>query len=108
MDALKDKNQKSYDYTCRYSSVPYYFNTNDGKYIYGVGTQMIKNTNYVAHKVLPTDTLDYLSLKYYGNPTFYWVIAYFNDIVDCYEPLINHFKVIKIPNISGVAFGEER
>lgn len=107
MDALKDKNYKSYDYTCRYSSVPYYFNTNDNKYIYGVGTQMIKNNNYVAHKVMPSDTLDSLALKYYGNPTLYWAIAYFNDIMDCYKPLSEMFDIIKIPNISGVAFGEE-
>ena len=108
MDVLKDKEYKSYDYTSRYSSVPYYYNTLDQKYIYGIGAQMIKNNNYVAHKVLPTDTLDTLSLKYYGNPTFYWVIAYFNDIMDCYEPLINKYDILKIPNISGIGFGDQR
>ena len=84
MDVLKDKNYKTYDYTSRYTSTPYYYNTEDNKYIYGIGKQIDKNTAYTAHKVKETDTLDYLALKYYGNPTYYWVIAYFNDIQDCY------------------------
>lgn len=109
MDVLKDKNINSFDYLSRYSSVPFYYHTLDNKYIYGVGKQINKkNISYVAHEVKPTDTLEYLALKYYNNPTFYWVLAYFNDILDVYEPLIENFDIIKIPNISSVAFGSER
>lgn len=108
MDILKEKNYKSYDYVCRYTSVPYYFHTEDKKYIYGIGTQINKDVVYVAHKVKDTDTLDYLALKYYNNPTYYWVIASFNDILDCYEKLSDRHKIIKIPNISSISFGEER
>jgi hypothetical protein len=108
MDILKDKTYKDYDYTCRYSSTPYYYNTEDNKYEYGVGTQISKDVPYTAHKVLDTDTLDYLSLKYYNNPTYFWIIAYFNDIFDMYEPLINKFDIIKIPNITSIIFENPR
>lgn len=108
MDILKNKNYFSADYICRYSSVPYYYNTEDRKFIYGLGSNMIKNLPYIAHKVKDTDTLDSLALKYYNNPTYYWVIAYFNDIQDCYENLNDLFTVIKIPNISSIQFGKER
>ena len=109
MDVLKDKQINTFDYTCRYSTVPFYYHTLDDKYIYGIGTQIQKeNISYVAHQVKDTDTLEYLALKYYNNPTFYWVIAYFNDILDAYMPLTEKFNIIKIPNISSVAFGAER
>lgn len=109
MDVLKDKEINTFDYTCRYSTVPFYYHTLDDKYIYGIGTQIEKkNIQYVAHKVKDTDTLEYLALKYYNNPTFYWVIGYFNDILDCYEHLIDRFEIIKIPNITSLSFGAER
>lgn len=108
MDVLKDKNYASYDYTCRYTAFPYYYHTEDKKYIYGLTSNMKKDITYVAHKVKDNDTLDSLALKYYNNPTLYWVIAYFNDIQDCYINLKSEFDVIKIPNISSISFGEER
>lgn len=109
MDVLKDKNIDSRDYICRYSSVPYYYHTLDDKYICGVGTQMVKkDIPYVAHRVKDTDTLDYLALKYYNNPTLFWVIGYFNDILDAFSPLSERFEIIKIPNLSSISFGAER
>ena len=109
MDVLKDKSINTFDYTCRYSTIPFYYHTLDDKYIYGVGTQIEKeNIQYVAHKVKDTDTLEYLALKYYNNPTLFWVIGYFNDILDSYARLIDSYKIIKIPNITSIAFGAER
>lgn len=108
MDALKNKQYETYDYTCRYSTVPYYYNTADEKYIYGIGKNMSKDITYVSHKIKETDTLDSLALKYYNNPTLYWVIAYFNDIQDCFVKLSDKFSIIKIPNISAISFSEER
>nr|DAJ89554.1 MAG TPA: baseplate wedge protein [Caudoviricetes sp.] len=108
MDVLTNKNYNIYGYTCRYTIVPYYYNTEDKKYTYGITTNISKNTTYVAHKVKDTDTLDYLALKYYNNPTYYWVIANFNDILDPYIKLVEYFSVIKIPNISGITFEEPR
>lgn len=108
MDILINKKYESYNYINRYTDVPYYFNTVDKKYIYGIGSQVLKNTSYTLHTVEPTDTLDYLALKYYNNPIYWWVIAYYNDIIDAFDPLINHYKALKIPNISGIEFGDER
>ena len=108
MDVLKNKAYNSYDYTCRYTGVPFYYHTLDDKYIYGIGSNLSKDTAYVLHTVKDTDTLDYLALKYYNNPTFYWIIAYFNDIQDCYIKLSDYFKTIKIPNILSIEFGDER
>lgn len=108
MDVLKEKQYNDFDYICRYSSVPFYYHTLDEKYEFGIGSQLTSNIDYVAHKVKDTDTLDYLSLKYYNNPTYFWVIAYFNNIFDVYEPLINKFDIIKIPTISGIYFENPR
>lgn len=109
MDVLTDKQINTFDYLSRYATVPFYYNTVDEKYIYGIGTQIDKNNiQFVAHKVTPTDTLENLALRYYNNPTFFWVIAYFNDVLDCYAPLLDRYDVIKIPSISSVAFGAQR
>lgn len=107
-DVLKDKNYATFDYTCRYSGIPYYYQTQDNKYFYGLGSNLSKQTAYITHEIKVTDTLDYLALKYYNNPTYYWVIAYFNDIQDCYIKLSDYFKEIKIPNILSIKFGAER
>ena len=66
---------------------------------------MQKNIPYVSHKVASGDTLHKLALKYYNNPTYWWVIAYFNDVQDAFIPLRNQFTIIQIPNISSVLFG---
>jgi hypothetical protein len=49
-----------------------------------------------------------LALKYYNNPTYWWAIAYFNDIGDSFGRLIDQFEIIKIPSISAITFGEIR
>ena len=108
MDILKNKRYESYDYTSRYTGVPYYYNTEDQKDIYGIGSNLYKNTAWVAHKVKQEDTLDSLALHYYNNPTYWWIIAYFNDIQDSFIKLSNYFDIIKIPSISSITFGNER
>ena len=81
MDTLKNKNYESYDYLSRYTQVPYYFDTLKQREIYGIGSNLSKDSPYVSHKVTQEDTLHSLSLQYYNNPTYWWVIAYFNDIL---------------------------
>lgn len=108
MDILTNKSYKQYDYTSRYTTIPYYYNKEDDKWIYGISKNLNKDTQYIAHKVKDSDTLDYLALKYYNNPTYYWVIAYFNDIQDCYINLIDYYKIIKIPKINSIEFSEGR
>lgn len=105
MDTLKNKNFASFDYISRYASVPYFFDTLKGREIYGIGTNMKTNAEFVTHKIKSNDTLESLALKYYNNPTFWWVIAYFNDIPDVFIALRDHYATLKIPNISSIEFG---
>lgn len=104
MEVLKDKKYKQYDYVCRYSSFPYYFNTLDNKFIDGTTGHIDKNISYVEHAVRSEDTLDNLSLLYYGRPDYYWIIADYNDIQDPYTTLYLKFKIIKIPTFSAIKY----
>ena len=66
----------------------------------------MKNTaEFVTHKIKSNDTLNSLALKYYNNPTFWWVIAYFNDIQDSFVSLKDNYSILKIPNIASITFG---
>ena len=85
--------------------MPYYYDTLQDRQIYGIGTNLKKNTEYVTHIVKSNDTLHSLALKYYNNPTFWWVIAYFNDIQDSFKPIRAKYTTLKIPNISSIEFG---
>lgn len=108
MDDLKNKKFNRFDYTCRYTSVPYFYNKRLNKEWYGIGQPMLKTNSWVAHKVKPEDNLDALALTYYNNPTYWWVIAAFNDINDPFINLKSKFDIIKIPQISGIEFGDFR
>lgn len=108
MDDLKNKKYATFEYTSRYTGIPYYYNKRDGREIFGLSKNMYKDVPWVAHKVKPTDTLDSLALKYYNNPTYWWIIAYFNDIQDAFIHLIDKFQVIKIPSMRSIIFGDLR
>lgn len=105
MDTLKNKRYNTFDYLSRYTTVPYYYDTLSARDVPGLGTNLVKDTEYVTHKVRSNDTLNSLALKYYNNPTFWWVIAYFNDIQDSFKPLRDKYVTLKIPNISNIEFG---
>lgn len=102
-DILKDKSYKDYNYVSRYISIPYYYNTEDDKYIYGTAQQLNEDISFALHEVQRGDSLDSLALKYYNNPTLYWIIADFNRIQDPYKELKVGDK-IKIPSISSISF----
>ena len=108
MEKLTNKRYNNFDYTCRYTPVPYFYDTEQQLDIYGIGTQMSFQTAFVSHKVKPEDTLDALALTYYNNPTYWWIIAYFNKITDPFIQLSHKFSVLKIPSISSIAFKNER
>lgn len=105
MDTLKNKMYSNFDYLSRYMNIPYYYDTLCNKEIFGIGTNMKNNTEFVTHKVKSNDTLNSLALKYYNNPTFWWIIAYFNDIQDSFKPLRDKYETLKIPSISSIEFG---
>jgi nucleoid-associated protein YgaU len=105
MDTLKNKTYASFDYLSRYTNVPYYYDTLKDRQIFGIGTNLKTNAEFVTHKVKSNDTLHSLALKYYNNPTYWWVIAYFNNVQDSFKPLIEKYQTLKIPNITSVEFG---
>ena len=108
MDVLKNQSWQEYNYTSRYTPFPYYYNTEDDKYIYGITKQLGEDTEYVLHNLVDTDTLDSLALKYYGRPDLYWVIADFNRINDPYIKLIDHMPSVRIPSISNIFYSPGR
>lgn len=108
MQKLQNKKYASYDYLCRYTGVPYYYDPAADRQVYGIGEQFKQDLPFVSHAVKPDDNLDSLALQYYNNPTYWWVIAYFNKITDPFIQLSTKFTVIKIPNISSVEFKNER
>ena len=103
MDVLINKKYKTYNNFSRYSPLPYYYHTIDNKYVYSTAKRLRDDTPYSIHEVVDGDTLDSIALSYYNNPTYYWIIADYNRILDPYEEL----KVgsqLKIPSFSGVEF----
>ena len=104
MDVLKDKQKRNYASFSRYSPIPFYYNTEDNKYIYGLTKLLSDDTPYTLHTIKPYDTLDSLALYYYGRPDYYWIIAKFNRIVDVLKPISSYLTNIKIPSISNIYF----
>ena len=104
MNVLKGKSSKTYLYTSRYATLPYYYNTLDKKYMYGISKNLNTNTDYVLHNLVDSDSLDSLALKYYGRPDLFWVIADFNNLNDPYIKLVDKMSSIKIPALSGITW----
>ena len=104
MNVLKDKSSRTYFYTSRYATLPYYYNTLDKKYMYGISKYLNTNTDYVLHNLVDSDSLDSLALKYYGRPDLFWVIADFNNLNDPYIRLVDKMSSIKIPALSGITW----
>lgn len=105
MSILKDKQYRNYDYLSRYTSFPLYYHTLDRKYINGTTAQLSKDCSYILYEVKTSDTLDSIALDYYNNPTFFWIIADFNNIQDPYIKLEIGSK-LKIPTLSDIKFEE--
>jgi hypothetical protein len=105
MDTLKNKTYADFNYLSRYSATPYYYDTLQNREVYGIGTNLKTNTEFLTHKIKSNDTLNSLALKYYNNPTFWWIIACFNDIQDPFKPLRDKYETIRIPSISSIEFG---
>lgn len=105
MDKLVNKKYKDYNYFSRYTSFPYYYHTDDKKYIYGFTSHLKDTATYVLHKVKQNETYDSIALDYYNNPTFFWVICDFNKVQNPFEkPLVN--VMLKIPTLSDISFEE--
>ena len=103
MDITKDKHYKTFDKISRYTTTPIAYNMLDKKYMSCKWNPVRKDIIFEWHTVEPGETLDYLALCFYGNPTYYWYIADFNDIFDpFYQPAAG--DKIKIPSLSSLEF----
>lgn len=107
MDTLKDKKYVKFTYQSRYADIPIYYDTLRDRYVCGIGTNLNKTTYATMYKIQQGDTLDSLALQYYNNPTLWWVIAYFNSIIDAFTPLEPN-TLIWIPALASIEFGAER
>ena len=103
MDVLVNKQYKSYDKFSRYSPLPYYYNIDDNKYVYATYHQLKDNSNYQLYVTQKNDTYDSISLKFYNNPTYYWIIVDFNRINDPFVSPQEGTK-LKIPSFSTLMF----
>lgn len=104
MEKLINKQSYSFDYKSRYTGIPYYFDTTTQRETPGTVRQINFDTAYVLHVVQPEDSLDSLALEYYGNPTYWWAIAFFNKINDPFINLTFKYKTLKIPALYGIIF----
>lgn len=104
MDKLTNKQNLVFDYRSRYAGVPFYYDTKTKRETPGLTYQINFNNDYFVHKVREDDTLDSLALEYYNNPTFWWLIAYFNKINDPFTELLPKHRSLKIPNITDNTF----
>lgn len=103
MEVLQDKTYKNYDYTSRYAGFPYYYQTQDKKYIYGTTANLKDSLVYTLYEVQYGDTYDSIALDFYNTPLYFWVICDFNRIQDPFdEPTPGTY--LKIPSISNLSF----
>ena len=103
-EVLTEKRYRDYVNISRYSPFPYYYNSNDNKYVYGITAQLrTDDTPFVTHVVKQGESLDSLALYYYNNPTYYWIICDFNRIQDPFTELSIGTK-LKIPTFSSIKY----
>ena len=102
---LQSKQYRNYSRLSRYTNTPYYYNPVDERYTLGICRGISKDTPYKVHRISVGDTLDSLALYYYNNPTYYWIIADFNDILNPFIQLVPN-STLKIPTFATVEFAE--
>lgn len=103
MEVLKDKKYKSYNYLSRYSAFPTYYDTIDGKYMYGTTAQLEKTDTFVLYTIKNGDSFDSISLDFYNTPLYWWAICDFNSIQNPLQELEAGTK-IRIPTISNIRY----
>ena len=85
MNVLTNRTVKSTPYFSRYNGLNYYYNNNDDKYQLETRqwlAQLSDSAAVTTHIVKKGETYDWLALKYYNNPTYYWIICDYNRIID--------------------------
>lgn len=109
MDTLKNKRYLDFGYIARGAGVPYYYDTIKERTIMGIGKDIRKDTPYFTYEIKDNDTLDSIALKFYNNPTYWWIIAMFNNIQDALiDNLKEKYTILQIPNIASIVFEKEK
>ena len=104
MNIAIDRSYQNFNKFSRYQQFPIYYNILDERFFGGITNWLRDDTSMVTmHKVEIPDTLDSLALQYYGNPTYYWIIADYNRIHDPFAKL-KVGSYIKIPDFSNIEF----
>ena len=106
MNIATEKSYKSYDYISRYQSVPYYYNKEDDRYVYGTTSQLNTTSSYSIYTVKAADSYDSIALMHYKNPTLYWIICDYNRIQDPFDAPVPGTK-LKIPVLSNLTYKQE-
>lgn len=109
MDTLKNKKYLQYGYLCRYTGTPFYYDTIQERESAGIAQDISKDAPSFTHITKRGESLDALALKYYNNPTYWWIIAMFNNIQDAFiDNLKAQYPLLQIPNIASVVFEKEK
>lgn len=103
MNILSNKNYKEYNRLSRYSSSANYYNEIDKKYQEELPKPMDKNSKYSLYIADGNESFDFISLKFYNNPTYYWIICDFNNISNPYL-IPSRGTKLRIPVISDIQF----
>ena len=105
MNILSNETYKQHNNLSRYALVPIFYNKLDKTYQPGFPMRLRKDIPYIKHIIKAGDTLDSLSLYYYSNPTYYWIIADYNNIFDPFLPLVVGEQIL-IPTFQQLEFLE--
>jgi nucleoid-associated protein YgaU len=104
MNVLTEYGTLKYSYFSRYSDSVTYYHKIDKKYFNGTWRNLkFDEDTTVSYTTKNGDTLDSLALKFYGSPTFWWIIADVNNILDDVVELESNID-LKIPQIASVEF----
>lgn len=93
----------NYDYISRYSNFPEYYDETDDVWFRGTSSQLSSETSYQSYTVKRNDTYDSIALKFYNNPTYYWIICDYNRISDSFTRP-EEGTLLKIPTFSSITF----
>lgn len=98
MDILTNQTVKTSNHYSRYNGLNMYYNKHDNRYQLALKTWLKMDFDYIKYTVKEGDTLDYIALKFYNNPTYYWLICEANRILDpTVEPKVG--DILLIPNL---------
>lgn len=89
-----------YSYYSRLTGLSTLNNVEDNTLLLESYLPIQKTDQYFLYEVQQGDTLDSIALSKYGSPIYWWIIADYNDMLDCLEPILG--TTIKIPELTGV------